>query len=144
MSTSITTSPLSFLTLPFEIRSEIYRHLLPTTADLVLDSGFRTVSGDDGSHSLIPCKVIVLRHDGEECHPAILRTNRQIYGEAVRMMYNRTFTITISVWGIDFLGMRDEFCFLGLPLSKREKRDLGGEVVQLVTLCPSRAQEYYL
>ena len=100
-------SPLTHL--PLDIRLEIYRHLLPTCADILLAPGYKAIYNDDESLDLLETNLVALRHDGQACHPAILRTNHRIYSEAVGIMYSRTFTMTVSMNGVDFLHFDREF-----------------------------------
>ncbi|KAL8787191.1 MAG: hypothetical protein Q9195_007882 [Heterodermia aff. obscurata] len=98
-------SSLTLTDLPFELRTEIYKYLLPTSTDILLTPGWKAIISGDGLYDLdlVDGQVFTLRHDGQPCYPAILGTNRLIYAEAVRMMYNRTFTITVAEDGIKFL-----------------------------------------
>ena len=73
-----------FLSLSFELRQEIYKHLL--TADDI--------------------QVLTLE-DTWGLHPAILRVNKQIYNEALEVLYQSTGWIALT--GLDW----NEYCQIG-------------------------------
>jgi hypothetical protein len=78
-----------FLSLPTELRLEIYEYLVP--------------------NHLVPfvnTHKHLLRHDEEPCCPAILCASRQIYNEIINMWYGTAkFSIQITPIGISFLGV---------------------------------------
>lgn len=70
---------IPLLHLPTEVRLNIYRHLIPSIPvhnALILRSGFALSSPPPS-----------LRHDGQPCAAALLRTNRTVYHELVREWY---------------------------------------------------------
>ena len=94
-----------FFSLPIEIRDMIYEHLLPNEGDIsaytcIKYNGNYSIRRKDGK-----CfgDFFRPRQDGSPCYPAILRVNRQIYIEASRILYARTYTITVSARLIHFL-----------------------------------------
>jgi hypothetical protein len=86
-----TLSRRSLLSLPIEIRLEIFKYLIPNQ---------------------YPGYGHACRRDGEPCCPAILRTNRQIYNEIVDMWYGTgAFYCGVNwqrclLFGVEFLDRR--------------------------------------
>src|ERR1700761_5056207 len=68
----------SFLDLPVELRLMVYKYLVPNT---FVPVRFLPPS------SLAHPDQLNLRTDGRFCYPAILRTNRLIYKEAIDLWY---------------------------------------------------------
>lgn len=108
-----TTGPSSLLQLPFELRTYVLRYLLPNQPtidpDLKTSESYRRrnwMIGDPswasrGKQPKTPCSYCL---DGDECHTAILRVNRQLHGEGTDIMYHhRNFVINLSRRRISFL-----------------------------------------
>ena len=91
------TSSPSFLSLHPELRTEIYRHLLPNAAEISpIPHSQRLLYPDSHLPSL--------RTDDAHCHPSILCLNRQIDTEASQLLYARTFTLKFFLNIVTFLG----------------------------------------
>ena len=86
-----------FLSLPLELRDEIYRHLLPDVDDICPVPRSRLQLYHI---KYVPC----LRTDDEQCHPEILAVNKQINAEASRVLYARTYTMKFFLNRVTFLG----------------------------------------
>ena len=86
-----------FLSLPLELRDEIYRYLLPDVDDICPVPRSRRQLYHI-KH--VPC----LRTDKEQCYPEILAVNKQINAEASRVLYARTYTMKYFLNRVTFLG----------------------------------------
>ena len=91
-----------FLSLPLELRDEIYRHLLPDVDDIcpIRRSRRQLHNIKDFPCLRLPC----LRLDDDQCSPEILAVNKQINAEASRVLYARTYTMKFSMNKVIFLG----------------------------------------
>jgi hypothetical protein len=106
---------VSFLDLPVELRLVVYKYLVPNTVVPV-----RYFPSSDDAHS----DHLNLRTDGRFCYPAILRTNRLIYEEAIDLWYG-TAVFYLNILG-DFLNFQGTKYFPGdvLPQTLRRVRTL--------------------
>lgn len=93
-----------FMLLPPEIREEVYRYLLPNEDDICLGPGRKLIERYDGYSEYEYCpEMVSLRQDGAKCYTSILAVNSQINCETSRILYDRTYTITISSDKVTFL-----------------------------------------
>lgn len=113
----------SLLNLPLRLRTQILGYLLPDKEVLDPDwssfdwkisfhhdkisSGFSFSTFLGSPKFIYPTLRCTYRHDGDRCHTAILRTNRELHHEGTSIMYCRTFVLTIYSWGVGFLGRLD-------------------------------------
>ena len=72
----------SLMGLPTELRLEILEHVLPNIDIVPSDSG-RLARGD-------------LREDNQSCTIAVLRVNSRLYEEAIDIVYNRWFELSLE------------------------------------------------
>lgn len=88
-------APTSFLSLPLELRTQIYEYLIPD--DVVQGYWFSRQGARDSRP---------IRQDQQACCPAILRSNRQIHDEVIGMFYGTArFIMQINGRWRHFLGM---------------------------------------
>src|ERR1700748_601884 len=91
------TERLSFLDLPVELRLMVYKYLIPNTIVIPMRGLPRENYPPE-----------TLRTDGQLCYPAILRTNRRIYEEAIDMWYG-TATFHMDIHGRNIYFLDTEF-----------------------------------
>lgn len=116
--------PLELLSLPPELRNEIWSYLLPNRKEIRVCEGWsETAHKNYSAHPDQYSARVQYRYEDESCHTAILRVNRQVYKEASYVMYDRVFWIEISEHGYSFLkNYRVKPAYLqNFPFAKAQK-----------------------
>ena len=86
--------------LPVEIRLHVLSFLLPDEEEIYPGSD----SYQEPGSRITTYIHNTYRHDGSRCEMAVMRSNRQIYNETVRHLYNRmTVVVEILDDGVNFL-----------------------------------------
>jgi len=99
-----TPCPASFLSLPLELRQQVYRHLLPTTY-------LRNASSLEwGAQSLVPVWL--------KGNTSVPRVNRQFYSEAIELLFGDA-TLALAIYH-DWV----DFCFRTLHADGKPQKIL--------------------
>lgn len=111
--------------LPQELRLHIISFLLPDVEEI--DPGNEWDCTQDAGSGITDSICTTYRKDGARCEMAIMRTNREVYQETSRYLYDRiTVIVHVEKDGVNFLtthwgcGVLVD-CFFDIPLQKAKR-----------------------